>query len=222
MPVKGGNGSGDLRKPHFRYIAGRNAESIQHLGCVELRNFPEIVSVKVFPCVKTKAGHYHIGNAVRHKPAVSAAYIILPDIFKEAVVQDFHKVIAVIHKVIGNSVLCRRQNGAFKGIPAFQLPEGAFQGVYDFPGIFRLHLPNGDGAGIAAFVGIGNIKVVHQPLAASVHILEYGDTPRSPVDPSAEAAVPTLDFKDCGCVRSLGVNQKLLVKTEFEVVAGRA
>ena len=222
MPVKGSNGSGDLRKSHFRYIAGCNTESVQNFKCVELCNITEIISVKVFSCVKTKAGHYHIGNAVRHKLAVSRADIILSRTFKEAVVQDFHKVITVIHKVIGNSVFCRRQNGTFKGIPAFKLPKGTFQSVNDFLGIFWLHLPNGDGTGIAAFVGIGNIKVIHQPLTASVYILKHSDTSRTSVDPSAEAAVPTLNFKDCGCVRSLGINQKLLVKSELEVIAGGA
>ena len=69
---------------------------------------------------------------------------------------------------------------------------------------------------------VGNIEVVDKPLAALVGILKDGNAVRSTIDPSPELLVPVVDLKNGGGVRSLCVNQKLFIKTQTVVVAGRA
>ena len=69
---------------------------------------------------------------------------------------------------------------------------------------------------------VGNIEVVDKPLAASVGILKDGNAVCSTVDPPPELFVPVVDLKNGGGIRSLCVNQKLFVKAQTVVVAGRA
>ena len=69
---------------------------------------------------------------------------------------------------------------------------------------------------------VGNIEVVDKPLAALVGILKNGNAVRPTIDPSPELLVPVVDLKNGGGVRSLCVNQKLFIKTQTVVVAGRA
>ena len=69
---------------------------------------------------------------------------------------------------------------------------------------------------------VGNIEVVNKPLAASVGILKNGNAVRPTIDPSPELLIPIVDLKNGGGVRSLCVNQKLLIKAQAVVVAGRA
>ena len=69
---------------------------------------------------------------------------------------------------------------------------------------------------------VGNIEVVDKPLAALVGILKNGNAVRSTIYPTPELLVPVVNLKNGGGVRSLSVNQKLLIKTQTVVVAGRA
>ena len=69
---------------------------------------------------------------------------------------------------------------------------------------------------------VGNIEVVDKPLAAVVGILKDGNAVRPTVDPTPEFFIPVVDLKNGGGIRSLCVYQKLLVKAQTVVVAGRA
>ncbi len=69
---------------------------------------------------------------------------------------------------------------------------------------------------------VGNIEVVDKPLAALVGILKNGNAVCATIDPSPKLLVPVVDLKNGGGVRSLCVNQKLFIKAQTVVVAGRA
>ncbi|WP_253291075.1 hypothetical protein [Acetivibrio sp. MSJd-27] len=72
---------------------------------------------------------------------------------------------------------------------------------------------------MSTFVGVRYIKVMNQPLTASVCVLKYGNTLCSSVYPATESTVPSFDFKHGCCVGSLGINEKLFIKSEPEISA---
>ena len=69
-------------------------------------------------------------------------------------------------------------------------------------------------------MGVRNIKIELQ--AVLTVIAKYGDALGSTVDPAAKLTVPALHLKDCGGIRALGVDQNLIIKGTFVVIAGRA
>ena len=72
---------------------------------------------------------------------------------------------------------------------------------------------------MSAFVGVRYIKVMNQPLTASVCVLKYGNTFCTSVYPTTESTVPSFDFKHGCCIGSLGINEKLFIKSEPEISA---
>ena len=69
-------------------------------------------------------------------------------------------------------------------------------------------------------MGVGNIKIELQ--AVLPVIAKYGDALGPTIDPAAKLTVPALHLKDRRGVRALGVDQKLLIKGAFVIVAGGA
>ena len=69
-------------------------------------------------------------------------------------------------------------------------------------------------------MGIGNIKIELQ--AVLPVIAKYGDALGPTIDPAAKLTVPALHLKDRRGVRALGVDQNLIIKGAFVIVAGRA
>ena len=53
-------------------------------------------------------------------------------------------------------------------------------------------------------------------------IAKYGDALGPTIDPAAKLPVPAFHFQNGGCVRALSVDQKLLIKGAFVIVAGGA
>ena len=69
-------------------------------------------------------------------------------------------------------------------------------------------------------MGIGNIKIELQ--AVLPVIAKYGDALGPTIDPAAKLTVPALHLKDRRGVRALGVDQNLIIKGAFVIVAGGA
>ena len=69
-------------------------------------------------------------------------------------------------------------------------------------------------------MGVGNIKIEFQ--AVLPVIAKYGDALGPTIDPAAKPLVTPFHFKDCGGVRALGVDQNLIIKGAFVVIAGGA
>ena len=69
-------------------------------------------------------------------------------------------------------------------------------------------------------MGIGYIKIELQTVLTV--IAENSDTFGPAIHPTAKPIVPPFHFEDCGGVRALGINQNLLVKGAFVVIAGSA
>ena len=222
LAVEGKNGTGNLRKSHLRNIAGGIAEGVQRGRCCKVHHIPKIIGFKVFSGFNAQAGHRHIGDAVSHRFFENVGDFFFGYAVQEAVFHAVDQIGEIVGDVVLYGVSCRRLDGNGKGFLVVQLSEGAFQRVDHLCRVLVPHLPNGNPARKTAFVGVGNIEVVDKPLAASVCIFKDGNAVRPTVDPTPELLIPVVDLKNSGGVRSLCVNQKLLIKTQTVVVAGRA
>ena len=69
-------------------------------------------------------------------------------------------------------------------------------------------------------MGIGYIKIELQTVLTV--ITKYGDALGPAIDPASKLTVPVFHFQNGGSVRALGVDQKLLIKGAFVIVAGGA
>ena len=222
LTVEGKNGAGNLRKSHFRNIAGGIAEGVQRGRRRKIHHIPKIIGFKVFSGFNAQAGHRHIGDAISHRRFENVGDFFFGYAVQEAVFHAVDQIGEIVGDVVLYGVSCRRLDGNGKGFLIVQFTKGAFQRVDHFCRVFVPHLPNGNSAGKAAGMRVGNIEVVDKPLAALVGILKNSNAVCSTVDPSPELLVPVVDLKNGGGVRSLCVNQKLLIKTQTVVVAGRA
>ena len=101
-----------------------------------------------------------------------------------------------------------------------KVAEGGLQRFDDLRFKGRVHRPDGQWTGKTGRMGVRNIKIELQ--AVLTVIAKYGDALGSTVDPAAKLTVPALHLKDRRGVRALGVDQKLLIKGAFVIVAGGA
>ena len=222
LAVEGKNGAGNLRKSHLRNIAGGISEGVQRCRCRKIHHIPKVIGFKVFSGFNAQAGHRHIGDAVSNCRFENVGDFFFGYAVQEAVFHAVDQIGEIVGDVVLYGVSCRRLDGNGKGFLVVQLAKGAFQRVDHFCRVFVPHLPNGNSAGKAAGMRVGNIEVVDKPLASPVGILKNGNAVCSTIDPTPELLVPVVDLKNGSGVRSLCVNQKLLIKTQTVVVAGRA
>ena len=127
-------------------------------------------------------------------------------------------------QVVPHVVLHRVPGGGEKGVsqilPVFQLTKGVFQSFHYILLILWTHLPQGHGLGHPGFVSIGHVKVVAKPVWMLP--VKHSDAFSASVDPPSEPLVPPIQFQNGGGVRPLGVDQKLLVKGQAVVAAGKS
>ncbi len=101
-----------------------------------------------------------------------------------------------------------------------QVAEGGLQRFDDLRLKGRVHRPDGQRTGKTGRMGVRNIKIELQTVLTV--ITKYGDALGSTVDPAAKLTVPSLHLKDRRSVRALGVDQNLIIKGAFVIVAGGA
>ena len=101
-----------------------------------------------------------------------------------------------------------------------KVAEGGLQRFDDLRLKGRVHRPDGQWTGKAGRMGVRHIEIELQTVLTV--ITKYGDALGPAIDPAAKLTVPTLHLKDCGGIRALGVDQKLLIKGTFVVIAGGA
>ena len=223
LPFKGHHCFCNLGKSHFGNVAGGKAQGIKRTGRIEIDNILKIFTLEIFLCINAEPFHHHICHAVGNNFSVYRGNIVLVQFLQEAVVYRVEQITGIIGKIILGGILCRTHNCVRKALAVIQRSKGAFKGFGDFLLIFRLHFPNRNGAGILARMGVGNVKVMDKTLAASACIVvKDRNTGCTSINPSTESAVPTLNFKNCGSVRSLCEHQKLFIKTQLIVPAGRS
>ena len=101
-----------------------------------------------------------------------------------------------------------------------KVAEGGFQRFDDLRLKGRVHRPDGQWTGKPGFVRIRHIEVEFQQVLSIV--TEHGNAFCTAIDPAAKLPVPAFHFQNGGCIRALGVDQNLIIKGAFVIVAGRA
>lgn len=69
-------------------------------------------------------------------------------------------------------------------------------------------------------MGIRHIEVELQDILPVIP--KHSDALGSPVYPASKLPVPAVHFKHCRSIRALGIDQDLLIKGAFVVIAGSA
>ena len=181
----------DLPQPHLRDVAGGDAQGVDGGGRVEF---------------------VHMGKFV-------SGEIEVIQFLQQAVLPTLPQVLQVIRDVVRYGVVA---GGAHRIRQIFffgQVAEGSFQCFNDSRFKVGLHCPDGQRTGKPGFVRIRHIEVELQQMLSIV--TEHGNAFRTAIDPAAKLTVPSLHLKDCGGVRALGIDQDLLIKRAFVVIAGR-
>ena len=179
----------------------------------------ELIRRKVIICSQAQPGQQHIGNADFQCVPVEHFQIEVVQFFQQTVLAAVQQVLQVIRDVVRYGVVA---GGAHRVRQIFffgQVAEGSFQCFNDSRFKVGLHCPDGQRTGKPGFVRIRHIEVELQQMLSIV--TEHGNAFRTAIDPAAKLTVPSLHLKDCGGVRALGIDQDLLIKRAFVVIAGR-
>ena len=126
----------------------------------------------------------------------------------------------VVCDIVCHGVVAGGAHGVRKIFFFGQVAEGGLQRFDDLRLKGRVHRPDGQRTGKTGRMGIRHVEVELQTVLPV--IAKYGDALGPTIDPAAKLTVPALHLKDRRGVRALGVDQNLIIKGTFVVIAGRA
>ena len=221
LSLQGKGGAGNFRKTHLRDVASGHAQGVQCFGGIEVQHIPKIVIFKVFGRIKAAAHRQHIPDAVLQGSTVYYLQIQLVQFLQKTALCEIFQFCQIIRHIVLYRVLGRREKRRAQIVLLLQFSEAVFHCLDDVRRVFRAHRPQWDRTGKPACMGIGNIKVILQPLFSALSVVKYRDTVCAPVHPASELLIPSLDFQDGGSVRALGVNEQLFIKGQPIVAASR-
>ena len=212
--------SADLPQPHLRDVAGGDAQGVDGGGRVKFINVGKLIGRKIIVCPQAQPGHQHIGHADLQRVPVERLQIEVVQFLQQAVLPTLPQVLQVVREVVRHGVMTGGTHSVRKIFFFGQVAEGGLQRFDDLRLKGWVHRPDGQRTGKTGRMGIGNIKIELQ--AVLPVIAKYGDALGSTVDPAAKLTVPSLHLKDRRGVRALGIDQNLIIKGTFVVIAGRA
>ena len=212
--------SADLPQPHLRDVAGGDAQGVDGGGRVEFINVGKLIGRKIIVCPQAQPGHQHIGHADLQRVPVERLQIEVIQFLQQAVLAAVAEILQVVCDVICHGIVAGRAHGV-RQISFFgQVAEGGLQRFDDLRLKGRVHRPDGQRTGKTGRMGIRHVEVELQTVLPV--ITKYGNTLGPAIHPAAKLTVPALHLKDRRGVRALSVDQKLLIKGTFVVIAGRA
>ena len=212
---------GDFRKSHFCNVACGKSQSIHRILRIEIGNISKIIGFKIFAGINSKPCHHHICHAVCYNFFIQTCNHRFVKSFKETVLGSIDEVIKIIRQIIFGGILCGTHNCFAQSDFVIQFSECAFKRFNNIVSVFVPHIPKRNRTGISALVSIGNIEVVGKSLSCSVFIGKNRNTSCSFIYPSSKTPVPTLNLKNCCCVRSLCIDKQLLIISQLVVSARR-
>lgn len=212
--------SADLPQPHLRDVAGGDAQGVDGGRCVEFVNMGELIGRKIIVCPQAQPGHQHIGHADLQRVPVEHLQIEVIQLLQQAVLAAVAEILQVVCDVIRHGIVAGRAHGVRKIFFFGKVAEGGLQRFDDLRLKGRVHRPDGQRTGKTGRMGIGHIEIEFQ--AVLPVITKYGNALGPTVYPSAKLTVPTLHLKDRRSVWALGVDQNLIIKGAFVVIAGGA
>ena len=210
MQVKGR--AGNFRKTHLRDVPSGHTQSVQCFGCIEVQHIPKIIILIVIRRIEAAARHQHISNAGLQRPPVHHFHIVLVQFLQKTAFGQMGQLGKIIVDIVLHRIFCRREKRRAQIVLLLQFSEAVFHRLDDVRRIFRAYHPQGNWTSKSASVGIGNIKIVFQPLFAAMLTVKYGNPVCTPVHPASKPLVPSLDLQDGGSVRALGVDKQLFIK----------
>ncbi|MEI3555968.1 hypothetical protein [Butyricicoccus faecihominis] len=125
----------------------------------------------------------------------------------------------IVRDVIRHGVMAGRAHRLCEIFFLGKVAKGGFQRFDDSRFKGRLHCPDRQRMGKSGFVRIRHIEVEFQQMLSIV--TEHGNAFCTAIDPAAKLPVPAFHFQNGSCVRALGIDQDLLIKRAFVVIAGR-
>ena len=126
----------------------------------------------------------------------------------------------VVREVVRHGVVAGGAHRVRKIFFFGQVAEGGLQRFDDLRLKGWVHRPDGQRTGKTGRMGVRHVEVELQ--AVLPVITKYGNALGSTVDPAAKLTIPALHLKDRRGVRALGVDQNLIIKGTFVIVAGGA
>lgn len=210
----------DLPQAHLRDVAGGDAQGVDGGRRVEFVDMGKFVSGDMIVRPQAQPCHQHIGHADLQRVPVERLQVEVIQFLQQAVLAAVAQVLQVVREVVRHGVVAGRAHGV-RQISFFgQVAEGGLQRFDDLRLKGRVHRPDGQRTGKTGRMGVGNIKIELQ--AVLPVIAKYGDALGPAIHPAAKLTIPALHLKDRRGVRALSVDQKLLIKGTFVVIAGRA
>ena len=210
----------DLPQAHLRNVAGGNAEGVDRAGRVKFIDMGKLVGGRIIVCPQAEACEQHIRHADLQRVPIEHLQIEVIQFLQQTVLAAVAEVLQVIRDIVRHGVVGGGTYSVNKVIFPGKAAEGSFQRLDDRRFKGRLHRPDGQRPGETGRMGIRHIEVKFQ-LAAPV-IPEHGDTLSAPVDPAPKLPIPALHLQNRRGIRPLSVDQDLLVKGAFVVIAGGA
>lgn len=115
-----------------------------------------------------------------------------------------HKILQIVWQIVFYCILYGRKDSTLQITLILQLSKCIFKCFNDRVCIRRLHLPDRNGAGVTAFVRIGDIEIVYQALPAAAGVFKHGNAFGATVYPAPESVVPAFNRQYGRCIRPLG------------------
>ena len=126
----------------------------------------------------------------------------------------------VVREVVRHGIVAGRAHGVCQIFFFGKVAEGGLQRFDDLRLKGRVHRPDRQRTGKTGRMGIRHVEVELQRVLPV--ITKYGNALGPAIDPAAKLTIPALHLKDRRGVRALGVDQNLIIKGTFVVIAGRA
>ena len=208
----------DLPQAHFRNVAGGDTKGVDGGRRVELIDVVKFIGRKILIRPQTQPGQQHIRHADLQGLPVEHRQVKIVQFLQQAVLSAVVQVLQVVCDVVRHGVAAGGAHRIHKIIFFGKVAKGGFQRFNDLRRKRRVHRPDRQRAGEAGRMSVRNVKIELQTVLPIIP--EYRNALGPSVDPAAKLPVPALHFKDSGSVRALGVDQDLLVKGAFIVIAG--
>ena len=126
----------------------------------------------------------------------------------------------VVREVVRHGIVAGRAHGVCQIFFFGKVAEGGLQRFDDLRLKGRVHRPDRQRTGKTGRMGIRHVEVELQRVLPV--ITKYGNALGPAIDPAAKLTIPALHLKDRRGVRALGVDQNLIIKGAFVVIAGGA
>ena len=213
---------GDLPEHDLGNVTDGSTESIQRRRRIEPPDVLKLPLLKVSVCRKPAAAQHHEPHTVRRKLPVSDRQVIIIYLFQAAPSRTSPELCDIIGKVVIHGVLHRlKQDG--DNLPSLFCFKPAYEPFYDRLFIFPVQPPQEDRtAPVITLMSVGQVKIIFQRTFSPLTVkAKYRDPPAVLIHPALKEPVPCPDLCNSRRIRTLGIDQELLVETALIIPAGR-